>query len=650
MTPAGIVEGVTPVYSPVNPYFIDDGDIPIGWTYDLHYNLEAGKKYHVFLVGDWVESNLSRTDYDIFTYLPSNYNQKYTIHTEASALPEQVANDPPHQYFVPPETGKYRFRIHNDPEDSQGSKAAVFMVIEHIEANKRYSRYLVGRSKPTDPYDPEKNSWAYEFSTAAREFQVFVSVPDTLDMYEVRLYPMANPDSGIGYNMRGVGTPSGDLLSGTVVGGYGGYNTKIEGYRAPEGIASCEFSGQDMMIGYSFSGGGNTTKEGTPIFYYLVLIAEYDYGEVEFYIKTDFSEPEVTLLKPVDRVYAGERTPVEVSVSHTRPLRNVWIEYTTDGWETKQRVDLEASGDLFVGEMPAIDTVGLLNCTVYAEDELDNVGSESAGFVVKNRAKIRCDVIGGYIEAGDKAKVSGITNIADAEILLEFKKGGYRETVRVKTDGEGRYEGEYLPKQLGDWTVQASFEGDEVTFEGQSEPDTFVVQPVERSVTCLLSPTQGKKDRPVQIYGKVRPEAAGILVEILFSSSTSYETVTVRTDPDGSYSASYTFTETGVWDVMAKVTADWRYAVSTSELKQIRVVPPTPIDMLVGVAVMAVTPPYLYMTVSAAGIGSASVVLMKRDAIRSRLARSKGSEPEAAAKEAEDDKKVRQRYRRRENK
>ena len=115
------------VKKPVDPVFINfvtdqDGDpihqsagseegsidIPIGESWRLDYYLEEGKQYHVFLVGDWICNETEpRTDYDIKTTYPDG---TFLWNTESAGLPEQVANDDEHQYFVPPLTGTFTFR------------------------------------------------------------------------------------------------------------------------------------------------------------------------------------------------------------------------------------------------------------------------------------------------------------------------------------------------------------------------------------------------------------------------------------------------------------------------------------------------------------------------------------------------------------
>jgi len=159
----------TDILKPVDPVFINKDDIEIhieiGEEWSLFYPLEAEKRYHIFLVGDWINNGSDPlADYDISVYDP--YRQWLSIHTESAGLPEQVANDLRHRYFVPEVTGDYEFRIVNDPRDSKNATSAVFMVIEHIDTNVKYSKSLEGRNTQTDE-ELQLTGWAYEFNASS---------------------------------------------------------------------------------------------------------------------------------------------------------------------------------------------------------------------------------------------------------------------------------------------------------------------------------------------------------------------------------------------------------------------------------------------------------------------------------------------------
>ncbi|MGD2201560.1 MAG: hypothetical protein PVJ38_08015, partial [Candidatus Bathyarchaeota archaeon] len=311
----------------VDPIFINDGvdtiDIPVGEYWTLTYDLKKSKRYHIFLVGDWVKNDTDPiTDYDIYTYLPDG--SLYSTHTESAGIPEQVANDAMHQYFEPPQSGEYAFKIVNDERDSENQEPAIFMLLEHIGINGEYSRFLEGR----DINDEEvlNTGWAFEFNTSSPQIRITVEVPEYLDMYEARLYAMANPVEGTGYDLYGIGVPLGSYFSG-FSGAYGGFNTSSRGDRNIEAMDSGEYGGQDLAFTYT------SPSPGSNIFYYLALIAEHGKGTVDFMARTDFDAPNVTLKDPPELCIQDEDTEIIVNVEDDSEIERVWIEHTTDGEE-----------------------------------------------------------------------------------------------------------------------------------------------------------------------------------------------------------------------------------------------------------------------------------------------------------------------------
>ena len=76
------------------------------------------------------------------------------------------------------------------------------------------------------------------------------------------------------------------------------------------------------------------------VFYYLVLLAEYFQGEAQFYIKTDYSPVNLTLLDPPEVGYTKETTLIKVEAEAVANIDSMWIEYTTDSWKNSKRIDL----------------------------------------------------------------------------------------------------------------------------------------------------------------------------------------------------------------------------------------------------------------------------------------------------------------------
>jgi len=267
------------VGKPVYAIKIRESEIPIGTNGSYRVSLQKNHVYHAYCYGKWIDySSDPETDYDIYVYDP--LDRLVSCHTEAAGLPEHLGTTVDQPFFIPEETGEYRFVIKNDARESNASKEATLMVIENIECDQWYERDMQGKDGNDKPV--QKTTWAFEFYTTSKRIEVYLQVPDTLDMYEARLYPAANPSKGIGVLLNGAPLAWEPGLYGEVYHGYGGYNLDSMGFKHPDAAASCEYPGQDMLINYTHSDDGSTL-------YHLVLIAEEGSGEVNFKIRTDFS-------------------------------------------------------------------------------------------------------------------------------------------------------------------------------------------------------------------------------------------------------------------------------------------------------------------------------------------------------------------------
>ena len=160
-------------------------------------------------------------------------------------------------FFVPANSGNYSFVIVNDERESNGAEQATLMIIENVECDSWYTHEVAGKVA----YEPKfSTSWAYEFVTASPRIELWVRVPDSLDMYEARLYLMNNAES---FTVNNISLPWEPCLYGDFS-SVGGYNLESEEYRGVA-YASCEFNGQDMFLNYTQS----SERENV---YHLVLM------------------------------------------------------------------------------------------------------------------------------------------------------------------------------------------------------------------------------------------------------------------------------------------------------------------------------------------------------------------------------------------
>jgi len=619
-------DGQTIIEKPLDPVYINSKkttpgipniDIEIGEAWEIIYTLEAGKRYHIFLVGRFVNFSKPLTDYDIFTYAPDGDE---TWHTESAGFPEHVANDNPHRLFKTRRSGQYRFQIVNDKRDSNGTDPAVFMLIEHIETDKWYTRDFKGRENDKPVYN---TTWSYEFTTDAEHIRVVVNVSDGLDMYEARLYPMANMKAKIGYDLWGIPVPFGSLLKGeteydnVTETKYGGYNTTIEGWRNSKLTSSCEYKGDDMEIWFELAEPINytyPTNVTSNISYYLCLIAERGEGEANFYIQTDFTPPILSLVDPPEQGYAGEETEIKTAIKSVSPIKRAWVEYTEDEGKTWDKRDLRPGEDLFACDLPPFSPGGYVNYTVYAKDDLGSIGNITAGFQVKNRVELYCEVDKTEITMDQKVEVIGAVTPKREPLMLEFTKKEQEETVKVIPDDTGMFKYQFTPKSRGDWKLQATYNGSELDYPSSSDVITLSVVSVPTSIDCSISSNEVKRKEPLTVTGTVSPPAQGLTVEVTFASPSSFQTEIIVTDASGGFSYSLYPSELGEWNVIAQLKDEsLRYVPSQSGLMEFAVVPLTIIDKVVKTLTRMITPPLLYMTIGGSGVCATIALFRFRD-------------------------------------
>ncbi len=632
------------IEKPFKPVIIAEDQIELPTTpyrtdpLEVRCHLEEGRKYHIFLVGDWV-ANTSETDYDIMVY--NSQEVLISGHTESAGIPEQVANDDAHQYFVPPTSDTYSFYIHNDPKDSLDAEAAVFMIIEHIEMNKRYELYLEGRPTPADPY-PTRYDWGYEFSTPAEDFQLHIDVPNPdpekgitgLDMYEARVYPMANPSAEIGYNIWDLGVPYGDFLQGNTTDQYGGYNTEIDGMVFPELRASCEYIGEDMdvVFGQPYHNETELVLDSKDVFYYMTMLAEYLQGTISFYIKTDYRDINVTIIDEPEVGYTDEEQYIVAELESATPIYDAWLDYSTDGWDTIERVELLEVDGRYECWLPRFELKEEVEYKVYAEDEIDNTGETSSSFTVYDPVDLRIETEKLKVFGGAAMTLSG-EGVPESLLKLVITHEGNSNNMTIATDENGEWQSSYKPQNEGEYEAYTVFEGDETHWKKTSRTVSFLMEKRAPVISYVMSPTPAKKNRELEISGVLTPPISGTIIKVLIvTDSTTLEEQTV-TNIDGRFELIVTPEEEGVWQILPSIEETGYISASQGELKGIEVVEMTNLEKVTVQVTKFTRMPLILMPI---GVGVTSIILveMKTRFIRSLLGKKPKEKEEKKSKGA----------------
>ena len=449
----------TYVEKPVFPVLLNESQVLVGQNWSIVCPLRANHSYHIYCYGKWVTNGSEpKTDYDIYVYDPSGELEGY--HTESAGLPEHLGTSVNEPFFMPRFSGNYTFVVRNDPRESREAEQATFMVIEDAACNVWHECYIEG--KDGSEMQVFNTSWAYEFYTESQRIELYVRVPDTLDMYEARLYLMSNVESKKGSVLNGVPLAWEPGLYGNQSDKFGGYNLESKEDR---GLAydSCEFYGQDMFLNFT------SPVKGASL-YHLVLIGEAGSGTVEFLVKTEFGKAS---LKPVSvpfRGYPGNDTLV-VYASNSTSLANATLQYSVSGWRNSTSLAMEVVDSRTCrAAIPAHVAGSSVTYRVVAKDALENVLRASGEFPVKRLLTLNVSLPHEAITVGENLTVKGYVSPAVGDLPIRVTLTTLNRSLQVEclTLENGTFTASTRLEVLGKWEVQAVFAEDSLRFGAMS--------------------------------------------------------------------------------------------------------------------------------------------------------------------------------------
>jgi hypothetical protein len=456
-------EGVSWVDKAVFPVYVNSSQIAVGESWTITCPLQAGRSYHVYCYGAWVNtSSAAKTDYDIYVYDPSGALE--SSHTEAAGLPEHLGTTENDAFFVPVRSGNYSFVIKNDARQSEGSQQATFMIIENLQCDQWYSCQIEG--KDSGSQSGFYTAWGYEFLTKASNLELYVKVPASIDMYEARLYLMNNAKS---QSINSIPLPWEPGLYGNVTGGVGGYNFENEAHRGVA-YASCEYSGQDMYLNY-------TSNQAGLKLYHLVLIGEEGTGYVDFMLKTQFGN---TSLSPLTKqAHALPDSSQKISyLSNLASLETAVLSYTTSNWTTASTLNMEISNCTANATIPAQEAGTYVEYRVDANDTLKNSYFASGNYSVKEQPKLTLSIEEASVMQGTNVTFTGTLqpSHSDSKVTVQFFNANATETINCKVKSDGTFTGSFAPATVGNWSVAANSPETNKTWRADSEPLVVTIE------------------------------------------------------------------------------------------------------------------------------------------------------------------------------
>jgi len=593
------------VIKPGYPRALDLNFTMPGDVVTYNYTLEGGHTYHIYLIGEYANLTRHLTDYDIFLYQETEDEPLFlSSHTEAAGYPEQVSNDTKGQYFTPSESGNYYVTVRNDPYESETAENATLMVVEHIEPNRWYTRFLREPIEDEFLYDSD---WVYEFESSARRLKIIIEVPDTLDMYEARLYVMANPAEEKGRKIMGVMAPWESGLYANRSGIYGGFNNDPQGFRHLNASASCEHSGDDMLIDYR-------QRIKDPLLYHLLLMSEYCNGTLRFMIQTDFKAPIITDAgSPVD-IEGSSDAVVRCRIEDDSEINQMDLYYSVDGGKTWSMAPFTSKADMYNGTIPGQDGGTVIDYYWEAMDVMGNTAKLSGSVGVRTSSSLSVAIDKPKILGGETVTLTGELS-QPGKVKVKYRLGDKVTGFDLTTDDAGAFTHVFMPNQLGGWTAEAVFAGDLSYRPATSNKETFKVERKPTSLTLNLSANEIGLGSSVNLTGAFSEARVGYEVYIYARCGVNQTTLLALTMSDGTYLTVFTPLLSGDWSLQAEVKPDGIYtAGSRSTFEHLEVGGPTLAKRMDDLQTTMFKPPYVYGVGAALGgsIGGGLYLARKR--------------------------------------
>lgn len=452
---------------PMFPILFNESEIGIGENWSIVCPVSANHTYHVYCYGKWVDNGSEpKTDYDIYVNDPTGEMEGY--HTESAGLPEHLGTTVDEPFFAPKFSGNYTFVVRNDPRESNGTQQATFMIVEDVDCNVWHEHCVEGKESGNLPV--LNTSWAYEFVTEGQYVEVWVKVPESLDMYEARLYLMADSKSQNYTLLNDVPLAWEPGLYGERNGTVGGYNLESEEYRGVA-YASCEHYGQEMFLNWTNSHVGKSL-------YHLVLIGEVGNGTVEFLVKTEFGKARLKPVTVAYRVYPQNETAIEYA-SETTDLVNATLQYSVDNWKNTTSIDMEIlENKTSRAVIPGQNASTFVAYRVEANDVLKNILAANGSFWVKQPTALDLTLVNKVVHIGENITVRGnfTPNTESIPITVYFNSANATKKIECLTLVDGSFSVSFQTEDLAAWEIQARFNGTGSYYPCSSESLTIKVE------------------------------------------------------------------------------------------------------------------------------------------------------------------------------
>jgi hypothetical protein len=256
-------------------------------------------------------------------------------------------------------------------------------------------------------------------------------------------------------------------LYGNLSSSVGGYNFESEGYRGVA-FASCEHNGQSMFLNYT------SNHNGTNLFH-LVLIGEYGLGNIEFMLKSQFSNFTVTPLITPGRVYPNNTT--EIAYGSNNTLQTAQLSYSIDNWTSATTANMVISNQTCNATIPGQIAGSLVEYKINATDFLKNRMEAAGNYTVKEPLTLNITADKEEVRLGENITISGYLtpNYNDSMVEIRFSNTNFTQLINSTVSSDDYFTASYKPSASGTWAVLATSPETQTSYRCDSQQLTITV-------------------------------------------------------------------------------------------------------------------------------------------------------------------------------
>ncbi len=277
-------------------------------------------------------------------------------------------------------------------------------------------------------------------------------------------------------------------------------------------------------------------------------------------LSTTGSETSIALWVAPTTTYVG--CPVKLEGALTPPIGSVDVflsMYFNGAWTTLTTVTADLEGRFAYNFTPSV--AGIYRFKASWQGNVYYAGAESNAVtvtVVKRPSTLTLQASPSLLEYGQTVIIHGILQpaIHEAQVALTFTSpSGTNSTMLAQVEDDGTFSYTFSPSQVGAWSLEAYWPGNDEYEPAYSSPITFTVTRAATHLELYVEQASTLGET-IEIEGYLTPPLQTQLELKLLLDEVVVEAATVTVQPTGAFAYNWTPSQTGLYRIVASFQGD----------------------------------------------------------------------------------------------